>query len=147
LWNEFEKDEPGISDKVWNPVYPKECPSILRKYAPWQLVKGKDSSCLCTNCEGTNTVKRSARGAIKAIAPIVNNLCQVIEENNVDDDNQIESDNSDSDSDSESGVEVELEGDVDSGAESESEVDSYGSDEDAYDDSSVCDGNEHKEDV
>ena len=92
-------------------------------------------------------MKRGARGAIKAIAPIVNNLCQVIEENNVDDDNQIESDNSDSDSDSESGVEVELEGDVDSGAESESEVDSYGSDEDVYDDSSVCDGNEHKEDV
>ena len=100
MWNEVEKDEPGISDKVRNREYPKECPSILHKYAPWQLIKCKDSSCLCTNCEGTNAVKRGVSGAIKTIAPIVNNLCQVIEENGVDDDNQIERDNSDSDSES-----------------------------------------------
>ena len=49
-------------------------------------------------------MKHGARCSVKAIAPIMNNLCQVIEENDIDDDKKIKSD--DSDSDSELDVEV-----------------------------------------
>ncbi|KAL7425741.1 hypothetical protein ACHAXH_001300 [Discostella pseudostelligera] len=37
---------------------PNNCPMVLRLHAPWNMIKGKDSSCLllCINCKGTNAV-------------------------------------------------------------------------------------------
>ena len=74
LWEEFQAKNSGIADKIRNREYPKECPSMLRTYAPGQLVKGKDSSCLCINCEGTNAVRRGRRAATKAIEPLKTNI-------------------------------------------------------------------------
>jgi hypothetical protein len=33
------------------------------------MVKGKDSSCLCVNCEGTNAIKRGFKAALKLLLP------------------------------------------------------------------------------
>ena len=33
------------------------------------MVKGKDSSCLCVNCEGTNAVKHGSKAALKLLLP------------------------------------------------------------------------------
>ncbi len=41
----------------------------LRMYAPWNMVKGKDSSCLCVNCEGTNAIKRGSKATLKLFLP------------------------------------------------------------------------------
>jgi hypothetical protein len=55
LWREFQKVNPGIAEKIAVRDKPNKCPSLLINYAPWEMCKGKDSSCLCLNCEGTNT--------------------------------------------------------------------------------------------
>jgi hypothetical protein len=33
------------------------------------MVKGKDLSCLCVNCEGTNAIKRGSKAALKLLLP------------------------------------------------------------------------------
>lgn len=71
LWTEFQKEHVAIADKLRNNNHPNECPSALRKYAPWNMIKGKDSSCLCINCEGTNAVIRGVKGAITSIAQLL----------------------------------------------------------------------------
>jgi hypothetical protein len=35
------------------------------------MIKGKDSSCLCINCEGTNAVRRGSKAVMRMIKPIV----------------------------------------------------------------------------
>ena len=39
----------------------------IRYYAPWEMRKGKNSSCLCIHCEGTNAARRGAKAAINLI--------------------------------------------------------------------------------
>ena len=39
----------------------------IRYYAPWKMRKGKNSSCLCIHCEGTNAARRGAKAAINLI--------------------------------------------------------------------------------
>jgi hypothetical protein len=74
LWQEFRKENKGIADNISNLNQLNECPMPLCKFAPWEMIKGKDSSCRCINCEGTNAVKRGAKAEIKAIDPIKSNI-------------------------------------------------------------------------
>ncbi len=41
LWTEFQKEHVAIADKLRNNNHPNECPSALRTYASWNLIKGK----------------------------------------------------------------------------------------------------------
>ena len=50
---------------------PNECPKLLRDHTPWEMVKGHNSPCLCTKCEGANAIKRGSKTAIKLIEPII----------------------------------------------------------------------------
>ena len=77
LWIEFQKEHVAIAVKIRNPNQPNECPTALRAHAPWNMIKGKDASCLCINCEGTNAVIRGLKGALKLIM-------QVLEHNDTD---------------------------------------------------------------
>ena len=101
LWDTFQVEHPGIADKIRNQDNPKECPSIIRQHAPWELVKGKDSSCLCMNCEGTNAVVRGTKGAIKTVGSLMNHInttyCTIIDDSEVEE----EEDTSESDTDEE----------------------------------------------
>jgi hypothetical protein len=54
LWSEFKKVQPGIADKIRNTNNPNECPIMICTHAPWEMVKGTDSLCLCINCTGMN---------------------------------------------------------------------------------------------
>lgn len=67
LWSEFKIEHPAIAAHIQNPNQPNECPSRLRFHAPWNMMKGTDSSCLCINCEGTNAVKCGAKAAMAII--------------------------------------------------------------------------------
>ena len=71
LWSEFEKVQPGIADKIRNTNNPNECPIMIQMYAPWEMVKGTDSSCLCINCEGMNACQSVCMGAVKVIAQLI----------------------------------------------------------------------------
>jgi hypothetical protein len=53
---------------------------LLQTHAPWNMIKGKDSSCLCINCEGTNAVSRGSKAVMRMIKPIV-----ILDEPNNDD--------------------------------------------------------------
>ena len=74
LWAAFRKFAPHVAEKIATPNYPNECPTILRREAPWELVKGTDSGCLCTNCEGTNALCRGKSKACSAIDDIQESL-------------------------------------------------------------------------
>lgn len=67
LWAEFKKTNKGIADLIGNPNYPDEPPTLFRSSAPWNMVKGRDSSCLCTNCETTNCALRGKKQALGAM--------------------------------------------------------------------------------
>eukprot|EP00957_Ditylum_brightwellii_P146939 11187075-Ditylum_brightwellii.AAC.1 len=54
LWDEFQKVEPSTANNIQNQNFPKECQRLLCKHVPWKMVKGKDASCLCTNCDSMN---------------------------------------------------------------------------------------------
>jgi hypothetical protein len=71
LWSEFGKVQPGIADKIHNTISPNECPTMIRMYAPWEMVKGTDSLCLCINCKGMNSCWRGCMGAIKVIDQLI----------------------------------------------------------------------------
>jgi hypothetical protein len=71
LWSEFEKVQPGIADKIRTTISPNECRTMIRTYAPWEMVKGTDSSCLCINCKGMNACKHGCMGAIKFIDQLI----------------------------------------------------------------------------
>ena len=70
LWVAFKKYAPHIAEKIAVKDRPNECPSLLWKEAPWELVKGTDSSCLCTNCEGTNALRRGQNKACAILLDI-----------------------------------------------------------------------------
>jgi hypothetical protein len=69
LWLDFKRQHTGIAAQIVNTNQINECPMALRTYAPWNMVKGKDSSCLCVNCEGTNAIKRGSKAALKLLLP------------------------------------------------------------------------------
>lgn len=71
LWVDFQREHPSIAVQIRNNNQPNECPRLLRTHAPWNLIKGKDSSCLCINCEGTNAVIRGSKAALKMISQIL----------------------------------------------------------------------------
>ena len=71
LWSDFKIKHPAIAAHIQNPNQPNECPSrLLRFHAPWNMMKGTDSSCLRINCEGTNAVKYGAKAAMAIIKPM-----------------------------------------------------------------------------
>jgi hypothetical protein len=78
LWSEFQKVKPGIANLIRNPEAKAECPTVLRTYAPWEMVKGTKSSCLCLNCEGMNACRRGSKATIKAIAEVKNNVSKIL---------------------------------------------------------------------
>ncbi len=71
LWVEFQQEHPAKAMQIKNNNQPIECPMLLRTHAPWNMIKGKDSSCLCINCEGTNAVRRGSKAIMRMIKPIV----------------------------------------------------------------------------
>ena len=89
LWSEFKREHPSIAEHIANCNQPNECPTLLRTHAPWNMVKGSDSSCLCINCEGTNAVKRGSKRAIEMMKSVLQ-VDLVHNENNLDaDDSEI----------------------------------------------------------
>jgi hypothetical protein len=40
-------------------------------HVPWNMIKGKEISCLCINCEGTNAVRHGSKAVMRMIKPIV----------------------------------------------------------------------------
>ena len=78
LWSEFQKVEPGIANLIRNPEAKGECPTILRTFAPWEMVKGTNSSCLCLNCEGINACRCGSKTTIKAIEEVKNNVIEIL---------------------------------------------------------------------
>ena len=51
-------------------IYPKEhyqYMMLLQIHAPWEIIKGADSSCLCINCEDINAAKREINKVIESI--------------------------------------------------------------------------------
>lgn len=81
LWSEFKREHPSIAGHIENSNQPNECPTILRTHAPWNMVKGSDSSCLCINCEGTNAVKRGSKRAIEILYSV---LAVDVDDNSID---------------------------------------------------------------
>ena len=63
LFSEFQQEDPNTVLKIADPNHPDDCPMLFRTCAPWELCFGKDSSCLCTGCENTNTVFRGKKKA------------------------------------------------------------------------------------
>ena len=81
---EFKRQHPTVAAGMTNRKHPNECPMLLRTYAPWNMVRGKEASCLCINCEGTNAVKRGS----KAVLNLIQTIAPSIEsEDNIDKDN------------------------------------------------------------
>lgn len=74
LWVAFQKYSPGIAARIVNKSNPSKAPTMLSKFAPPELVKGKDASCLCINCEGTNQIKRGGRTAGDILKKILANV-------------------------------------------------------------------------
>ena len=60
LWDHFQQDHADISTKIINPKNPHKCQGLLYHGALWKMVKCDDSSFLCTNCEGMNTLRRGS---------------------------------------------------------------------------------------
>eukprot|EP00957_Ditylum_brightwellii_P000956 76672-Ditylum_brightwellii.AAC.1 len=73
-----------------------ECPGLLCKHAPWEMVKGKDSLCLCIICKGKNTVRQGAKAAIKGLKHILDKISASNTDSNASNNSDSES-NSDSD--------------------------------------------------
>ena len=71
LWVEFQREHPAMAMQIKNNNQPNKCPMLLWTHAPWNMIKGKDSSCLCINCEGTNAVRRGSKAVMRMIKPIV----------------------------------------------------------------------------
>ena len=78
LWSKFQKVEPGIANLIRNPEAKAECPTILRTYAPWEMVKGTNSSCLCLNCEGMNACRCGSKSTVKAIEEVKKNVGKIL---------------------------------------------------------------------
>ncbi len=97
LWLEFKRNHPGIAAQIANNNQPNECPMALRTYAPWNMVKGKDSSCLCVNCEVTNAIKRGSKATLKILLPAtVSDKAMIFSEGKTDDERDAENDRMDS---------------------------------------------------
>ncbi|KAL7490747.1 hypothetical protein ACHAWT_000278 [Skeletonema menzelii] len=63
-----------LANQIRNPKMPHKCPMLLSTHAPWEMIKAKDVSCLCINCEGMNALLRGVSGALTAINIIVNRI-------------------------------------------------------------------------
>jgi hypothetical protein len=44
---------------------------MIQTYAPWEMVKGTDSLCLCIKCKGMNACQSVCMGAVKVIAQLI----------------------------------------------------------------------------
>ncbi|KAL7534418.1 hypothetical protein ACHAXR_005863 [Thalassiosira sp. AJA248-18] len=70
LWAKFKKEHQDMATKYGDAKRPHTCPRILRDYAPWEMRKADDSSCLCIECEGMNALSRGVTGACVVIDAI-----------------------------------------------------------------------------
>jgi hypothetical protein len=71
LWLSFSRDEPALAAKVGDPAKPLTVPTIFRNAAPWNLVKGKEKSCLCLTCEELECKSRAQRHVVKKLEAVL----------------------------------------------------------------------------
>ena len=74
LWIKFKQEHSDLAAKYQNEKLPNTCPKILRDYAPWEMRRTHDSSCLCSDCEGMNALRRGVTGACAAIDEIIKHV-------------------------------------------------------------------------
>jgi hypothetical protein len=74
LWATFKIEHPEVAAQLQNNNMPHKCPMLLRLHAPWEMIKAKDVSCLCINCEGMNALLRGVCAATDAINRIVDRV-------------------------------------------------------------------------
>ena len=71
LWRDFRAEEPVVAATIINPDHPTTHPTLFRTAAPWQMVKGKEGSCLCTSCESMSAVKRGQQSVVKVLEGVL----------------------------------------------------------------------------
>ena len=71
VWKSFQNYSPEVANFIFNENNPNKCPSILKTLAPWELVQGIYSTCLCVNYEGTNALRRGKNKACEYIEDIL----------------------------------------------------------------------------
>eukprot|EP00984_Skeletonema_dohrnii_P017124 scaffold7728_cov75-Skeletonema_dohrnii-CCMP3373.AAC.2 len=71
LWATFTIEHAELAEQLRNDKQPNKCPMLLYTHAPWEMVKARDVSCLCINCEGMNATMRGVSGATAAIDSII----------------------------------------------------------------------------
>ena len=71
LWRDFRAEEPVVASTITNTEHPTRHPTLFRTAAPWQMVKGKEESCLCTSCESMSAVKRGQQSVAKVLENVL----------------------------------------------------------------------------
>ena len=68
IWKDFQIKYSSIAAQIQYPA-PNEskCPMHIRYYAPLEMRKGKNSSCLCIHCKGTNAARCGTKVVINLI--------------------------------------------------------------------------------